>query len=163
MPRELAAVVVGDGAACSGRRSAQLRDDGFGGEVGVFAENTPGQRQPALPLLKRQKNVALAAKVHQVALPMAELTAKMGLCRPLVDRRAVGEGGLAPAVSPPPAALGLALREQARQPRLSPDQAVGVAVDGLRADRVFGSFYLVACEERLAFMRPGFGAWVAAA
>ncbi|HET7409085.1 MAG TPA: hypothetical protein VFJ13_02690 [Paracoccaceae bacterium] len=34
--RELAAIVVGDGAAGRGRQAAQLRSDGFGGELGVF-------------------------------------------------------------------------------------------------------------------------------
>ncbi|HRW15426.1 hypothetical protein [Amaricoccus sp.] len=66
MPRELAAVVVGDGAARSGRQSAQFCSDGFGGEVGVFAEKTPGQGQPGAPLLQRQQDVALAVEVHQV-------------------------------------------------------------------------------------------------
>ena len=80
--------------------------------------------------------------MHQVALPVAELAAKMGLCRALVDRRAVGDGGLAPAVASSPAALRLALREQARQPRPSPGRAVGVAIDELGADAVLRSVEL---------------------
>lgn len=71
--------------------------------------------------------VALAVEVHQVALPVAELTAKISFCRPLVDGGAVGDGGLAPAIASPPAALRLALRQKPRQPRLSPGQAVGMA------------------------------------
>ena len=120
-----------------GGQSAQFCGDGFCGEVGVLAMKTPGQRQPGAPFLQRQQDVALAAEVHEVALPVAELAAKMSLCRPLMDRRPVGDGGLAPAVSSPPAALRLALCEQPRQPRAPAGRAVDMAVDGLRADRVF--------------------------
>jgi hypothetical protein len=64
MPRELAAVVVGDRAPGPGRQPAQLRGNGFGGELGIFAKKTTGERQPAAPLLQRQEDVALAAEVH---------------------------------------------------------------------------------------------------
>jgi hypothetical protein len=72
VPRELAAVVVSDGAAGAGRQPSQLPYDGFGGEVGIFALKTPGQGQPTAPLLQRQEDVALAAEVHEVALPCVD-------------------------------------------------------------------------------------------
>ena len=62
---KLATVVVDDGAACSSRHSAQFCGDGICGEVGVFAEKTPDERQPGAALLQRQENVALAAEVHE--------------------------------------------------------------------------------------------------
>ena len=111
---------------------------GAGGALCVEAVEV----QPGAPLLQRQEDVALAAEVDEVALPVAELAAKMGLCRALVDRRAVGDGGLAPAVAPSPAALRLALGEQPRQPRSPAGRAVGVAVDGLRTDPVLRSVEL---------------------
>ena len=101
-----------------------------------------GQRQPGAPLLQRQEDVALAAEVHQIALPVTELAAKMGLCRALLDRRPVGDGGLAPAVAPPSAAPRLALREQPRQAGAPSGRAVGVAVDGTGADPVLRSLKL---------------------
>ncbi len=73
---------------------------------------------------------------------MAELAAKMGLCRPLMDRRAVRDGGLAPAVPAPPAELRLALRKPPRQAGAPARRAVGVAIDGLRADPVLRSVEL---------------------
>jgi len=80
--------------------------------------------------------------VHEVALPVAELAAKMGFGRALMDRRPVGDGGLAPAIAPSPAALRLSLRKLARQSRLPAGRAVGVAVDRLRADPVLRSVEL---------------------
>ena len=104
--------------------------------VGVLAVKTPGQGQPGASLLQRQEDVALAAEVHEIALPVAELAAQMSLGGPLMDRHAVGDGWLSPAVSSPAAPLRLALREIARQSGLPAGRAVDVAVDGLRADAV---------------------------
>jgi hypothetical protein len=98
---------------------ASLRD-GLGSEVGVFALKKPGQVQPAGPLLQCQEDVALAAEVHQVALPAAELAAQMRLCRPLADRSLVGDGRLAASVATPPATLRLALRQQPGGPARRP-------------------------------------------
>ena len=120
MPRELAAVVVGDGAAGRGGQPAQFGGDGLGGEVGVFALKTPGQGQPGAPLLQGQEDVALAAEVHQVALPVAELAAQMRLCRPLLDRRPVGDGGLAASVATPPARFGLRCASSRGRPARRP-------------------------------------------
>lgn len=81
---ELAAVVVGDGAPRLWHRSAQFGLDCAGGRFRVFAEKTTGQCQPGVPVPLRQENFALAAEVREIAIPAAELAAKMGLCRSLV-------------------------------------------------------------------------------
>jgi hypothetical protein len=86
---ELAAVVVRDGAARAGGEPAQFFGDGIGGKFGILGGKTPGQGQPGAPFLQRQENVALTAEVHQMALPIAELAAQVGLGRPLMDRHAV--------------------------------------------------------------------------
>lgn len=136
VPGELPTVVVVDGAAGVGGQTAQRRPDGLGGEVGISAMKA-GERQQVAPLLQRQQEAALAAEVHELNLPVAELAAELGICCLLMDRRAVGHGGFALAVAPPPAALGLALRQKPRQARPSSGRAISVAVDGLRADPVF--------------------------
>lgn len=136
MPGELAAVVVSDGAARRCRQPAQFFGDDIGGDLGIFAEKTPGQGQPGCPFLQRQENVALAAEVHQIAFPVSELAAQMGFGWPLMDRRAVRDRRLAPTVAPSPAALRLALREEPRQARAPTARAVDVALEGLHADRM---------------------------
>jgi hypothetical protein len=80
--------------------------------------------------------------MHEVALPVAELAAQMRSGRPLMDRDAVRDGRIAPAVAPSPTALRLALREKTGQPRPPPGRAIGMAIDGLGADRVLRSFEL---------------------
>jgi hypothetical protein len=102
----------------------------------MFAEKTTGQRQPGAPLLQGQADVPLPAEVHEVALPMAELAAQVGLGRALLDRGPIGDGRLAAAVAPPATSLWPSLRQEPRQPGPSPGRAVGVAVDGPRANRV---------------------------
>ena len=98
---ELAAVVVGDGAARPCRKPAQFFGDGIGGKRSVLAEKAPGQGQTRAPLVQRQEDVTLASEVHQIAFPMPELAAQMGFGRPLMDRRAVRDRRLAPAMPPP--------------------------------------------------------------
>jgi hypothetical protein len=68
--RELAAVVVSDGASRAGGEPAQFCGDGAGSKIGLLAAKTPGQGQPGAPFLQRQENVALAAEVDQIALPI---------------------------------------------------------------------------------------------
>ena len=55
---KLSTIVMCDGPARLWRQRAQLRDDGAGRQLGVFAEKTAGERQPRLPFLQRQEDVA---------------------------------------------------------------------------------------------------------
>ena len=117
-------------------RAAAARGDGLGARSASLPEDA-GQGQPGAPLLQCQEDVALAAEVHQVALPVAELAAQMRF----VGRWWIGVrwGWRARGVvATPPATLRLALREQ-RGSRATTGRTVGMAVDGLRADRVLRS------------------------
>ena len=116
VPSELTTVIVGDRAqGCCGQ-AAQFFDDGAGGLVGVLAVKTPGQRQPRASFLQCQQDVALAAEVHAVTFPVAELRAFfLNDGRALRDRDAVLDGRFALAVPGSPSASGFALRQVFRQ------------------------------------------------
>ena len=127
---ELAAVVAGEGASRRRRQRPQLGDDGAGAAVGIHAAKTPGDGQPGAAILEGEQGLGPLAEVHHVALPVADLLAKIGFFRPLVHRHPVADRQ-ARAPAPAAAALVLALPEQPRQPALASLEAPDVAVDGL--------------------------------
>jgi hypothetical protein len=70
---------------------------------------------------------------------MAELAAKVGLCRTLVDRSAVRDRRLSPTIAAASTALRLALCKEAMQPGASTRRAADVTIDGLRAEPLLRS------------------------
>ena len=136
---EFRAVVAGDGAPGDPRQAAEEVGEAGGGGLGGLAWQAGGEGQAGLAFDGGQEITSLCAELHEVALPMAELTSVINGLPALMDGAAPRDR-FAPAFKIAPAPGRLGPRQIAMQLLTAHRPALDEAIDRLVAHPMLRSF-----------------------